>query len=308
MSDSSGQRSTSSAVTEFLEDEYVHGLLKEPVTAFAPPNEAAKKDFETKTAPINVPPGPDHRFDIETIKKDAEWLGKNARINLVAALRVVVVEHQSRSSRHLKGPLSSQDATNLQEAAGLSNGQGSAFVSDLGASSALDAEEIWAEFEKPESRQRRLFDTYLTERRYFMMAADYALSIMLYERLPTFSKTNVDLAKTYRLKLQSREDAEPLLPAYFEVLISSMRSIESGLRAVTDENWVTEDVELDYLRTLLTETVHALSVAFQVIDSFGSDFAPSSAVNQWFSLMDIYRFFDSVQPVSIIYSLNPQPN
>ncbi|CAM1502966.1 Fc.00g077420.m01.CDS01 [Cosmosporella sp. VM-42] len=297
LSDSSGQRSTSSAVTEFFEDEYVHGLLKEPVSTFAPPNEGSKKDFETKTAPINVPSGPDSRFDIETIKKDAEWLSKNAKINLVAALRVVVVEHQSRSSRHLTGPLSTQDATNLQEAAGLNNGQGSAFVSDLGVASALDAEEIWAEFEKPESRQRRLFDTYLAERRYFMMAAEYALSIMLYERLPTFANVNVDLAATYRLKLPSREDAEPLLPAYFQVLISSMRSIESGLRAVTDESWVTEDVEVDYFRTLLTETVHALSIAFQVIDSFEGDFAPSSAVNQWFSLMDIYGFFDAVQPI-----------
>lgn len=267
------------------------------MSTFAPPNEATRKDFETKTAPINVPANPDGRFNIETIKKDTEWLSKNAKTNLVAALRTVIVEYQSRSARHLTGPLSSQDATNLQEAAGLTNGQGSAFLADLGASAALDAEEIWTEFEKPETRQRRLFDTYLTERRYFMMAADYASTIKLYERLPSFAKTDLDLVKTYRLKLPARDDAEPLLPAYLQIVTNSMTQIESGLKSVTDEGWVTEDVEVDWLRTLLTEAVHALSVVFQVVDSFGNDFAPSSAVSQWFSLMDMYRFFDAVQPV-----------
>ncbi|KAF4986921.1 hypothetical protein FGRMN_10616 [Fusarium graminum] len=297
LSDSSGQRTTSSAVIEFLSDDYVHRLLEDPASTFAPIDEATKKDFETKTAPINLPTSSDGRPDVGSIKKDAEWLSKNAKINLVAALRVVVVEYQSRPARHLSGPLSSQDAKNLQEAAGLNNGQSSGFLMDLGSAAALDAEEIWAEFEKPETRQRRLFDTYLTERRFFMMSADYANSIKLYGRLPTFAKADLDLAKTYGLTLPTRDDAEPLLPTYLQILTDSMSCIESGLKAVTDEAWVTEEVELDWLRTLLTEAIHALSVVFQIVDSFGDDFAPSSAVNQWFSLMEVYRFFDAVQPI-----------
>lgn len=277
----------------------MQGLLKSPVSAFAPPSDDTKKSFETKTAPINVPSGPDSRFDIDTIKKDAEWLSKTAKLNLVAALRIVVVEHQSRPARHLMGSLSSQDATNLQEAAGLINGQGSAFVSDLGAAAALDAEEIWTDFEKPETKQRRIFDTYLTERRYFMLAADYAHSILLYKRLPTFAQVEGDISETFQLKTPSREDSEALLPAYFDVLIASMRSVEAGFKEVTEEDWVTDDVELNWLRTLLTEAVHALSVAFQVIDSFGDEFAPAGSVSQWFSLMGIYNFFDAVQPVCI---------
>lgn len=282
-----------------MSDDYVHRLLDDPASTFAPPNDATNKDFDTKTAPIHVPASPDGRFDIDSIKKDATWLSKNAKINLVAALRIVVVEYQSRPASHLMGPLSSQDATNLQEAAGLYNGQGSAFLLDLGSASALDADEIWTEFEKPETRQRRLFNIYLSERRYFMMSADYANSIKLYERLPTFANVNLDLAKTFRLKLPARDDAEPLLPTYLQVLTDAMKLIESGLSSVTDEKWVTEDVELDWLRTLLTEAVHALSVVFQIVDSFDGDFAPSSAVNQWFTLMEVYRFFDAVQPVCV---------
>lgn len=303
LSDASGLRSTSSAVIQFLADDYVHGLLKDPSSAFAPASESSKANFETKTAPINVPSGPDGKCDIETIKKDAEWLSKNAKINLVAALRVVVVEYQSRPSRHLVGPLSSQDATNLQEAAGLHNGQGAAFISDLGASAALDADEIWTEFEKPESKQRRLFHVFLTERRYFMMAADYAHSIKLYGRLPTFAKVDLNLEDVYRLKKPSRDDLESLLPAYLQVLTDAMTQIEGGLQSITDESWVTQEIELDWLRTLLTEAAHSLSIVFQVVDTFGDDFAPSSSISQWFSLMEMYGFFDALQPVCLPLSL-----
>lgn len=212
-------------------------------------------------------------------------------------MRAAVVEFQSRPALHLTGPWSAQDAKNLQEAAGLSDGQGSAFLSDLGAAAALDAEEIWTEFEKPETRQRRLFDIYLGERRYFMMAADYANCIKIYQRLPTFAKPGLDLAQTLSLRLASKDDAEPLIPAYIQVLTGAMNNVESGLKAVTDEKWVTEDVEVAWLRTLLTEAVHAMSVLLQLVDFFGDDFPPSESVQEWFAIMAAYNFFDAVQPV-----------
>ena len=47
----------------------------------------------------------------------------------------------------------------------------------------------------------------------------------------------------------------------------------------------------------MTEIVHALSVVFQLVDGLGTDFSPSGSINQWFSLMETYMFFDSVQPI-----------
>ncbi|POR36070.1 Nucleoporin [Tolypocladium paradoxum] len=300
LSDDSGRRQASSAVTSFLADEYVHTLLKDPSAAFALPNEATKKDFETKTAPINVTSASTAKYDVKSIKGDAEWLSKNAKVNLVAALRVAAVEIQSRASRHLMGPLSSQDATNLQEAAGLQNGQGSSFLSDLGAAAALDSDEISADFDKAESRRRRLFDTYLTERRSFMMAMDYVYSIKLYGRLPIFTSANEKLAPLYKLKetARAKDETASLLPAYLKVVTGCMGNIESGFRSLTDDCLLlADDIELDWLRSLLTVVVHALSAVFQIVDSLGTDFPPSGAINQWFSLMDTYNFFDSIQPI-----------
>ncbi|GFP57288.1 nucleoporin NUP188 [Trichoderma asperellum] len=304
LSDGTGQRQKSSAITKFFDDDYVRGLLREPSTAFAPPDEATNKDFETKTAPINVTSASTDRHDINVFKEDAKWLSRNAKVNLVAALRVVIIEYQSRSSRHLLGPLSSHDAANLQEAAGLQNGQGAAFLSEMGASAALDADEISAEFENSESKKRRLFDTLLTERRFFIMAADYATSIKLYKRLPIFAPGDDSIADLFKLKkpsAQLRDEMEDLLPAYLDIVASSMSGIEAGMRAFTDEALLLNDeVELDWLRSLLTEIVHSLSVVLQVVDCYGTDFPPSGAINQWFSLMEIYGFFDSIQPINQI--------
>ncbi|KAL7948312.1 nucleoporin subcomplex protein binding to Pom34 domain-containing protein [Trichoderma barbatum] len=301
LSDGTGKRQTSSAITRFFDDDYVRGLLSEPSTAFAPADEATNKSFETKTAPINVTSASTERYDINQFKDDAKWLSNNAKINLVAALRVAIIEYQSRSSSHLLGPLSSHDAANLQEAAGLQNGQGAAFLSDLGASAALDADEISAEFDKQEVRRRRLFDTFLSERRFFIMAADYATSIKLYRRLPIYAPGDDRIADLYKLKMsaQPRDEMEAMLPAYLDVVSSCMSGIEAGMRAFTDEALLLNDeVELEWLRSLLTEIVHSLSVVLQLVDCYGSDFPPSSVINQWFSLMEIYGFFDSIQPIN----------
>lgn len=300
LSDSSGRRQRSNALAEFFSDDYVQGLLKHPANAFSPADDATKKDYETKTAPINVTSSSTESIDIKQLKEDAEWLSKNAKINLVAALRVEVVEHQSRPSRHLLGPLSSQDATNLHEAAGLKDGQGAAFLSDLGAGAAFDADEIAAEFEKPDARRLRLFDTFLSERRCFAMSIDYVNSIKLYGQLPIYAPGAQEIAKSFKLdKRPTKEEIEALLPAYFKLLTDCTGRIEAGMAAVTDDSLLlAEQIEIDWLRTLLTEMTHALSVILQLIESFGYDFAPPSTVTQWFSLMEMYNFFDSIQPVS----------
>lgn len=198
------------------------------------------------------------------------------------------------------GPLSSQDATNIQEAAGLQGGQGVPFLSDLGAAAALDSDELAADFAKPDSRRRRLFDTYLSERRHFIMTMDYVYSVKLYDRLPIFTSRPVKPAPLYRLKgpARARDEATTLIPAYLKVVGGCMTAIESGLSSLTDDNiLLADDVELEWLRSLLTEIVHALSVVFQLVDALGTDFPPSGSISQWFSMMETYVFFDSIQPI-----------
>ncbi|CAH0043289.1 unnamed protein product [Clonostachys solani] len=304
LSDPSGQRQTAPAVIDFFDDEYVHGILRDPASVFASPSDATKKVFETKTAPVNTTPASNDRVDIKTIKEDSEWLSKNANISLVAALRIVVVEFQSRPAHCLAGPLSSQDATNLQEAAGFNNGQATSFLSAFGATQASDADEILADFEKPEAKKRRLFRTYLSERRHFMMVVDYTTSIALYGRLPVFTRVDRNLAQLYRFKTsadsQQKDKIETLLPIYLKSLIECMGLVESGYSSVAKEDDLLDEmIELEWLRAMLTEVVHTMSVIFQLADSLGDTYAPLDVISDWFGFMEAYCFFDRMQLASL---------
>lgn len=227
-------------------------------------------------------------------------MSKNAKVNLVAALRVVVIELQSRSTRHLLGAFSSQDAANLQEAAGLRESQSAAFLANLGATAARDADLVAMDFERNNSRRQRLFDILLEERRSFMMAMDYTSTLKLYGRYPFYVEGEDKLAEKYGFKHSGnlKDEIDQLLPAYLKVVTNSTSSIEGGIASITDDSMLTtESVEIDYLRTLLTETVHAMSAIYQLVDSLENHFPQATIVNQWFSLMEVYSFFDSLQPM-----------
>lgn len=284
---------------QFLQDDYVRSLLKDPSTAFAPPSDASKSTFDTRTAAIHVTPTPNEKFDINIIKEDAHWLSKNAKVNLVTALRAVVVEFQSRPASHLTGPLSTQDAVNLQEAAGITNIQSSTLAPLSGV--ALDAETIWTEFEKPETRRQRLFQTYLAERRYFLMTASLVHETLLYGQ-PSAQLTAAAGLSTPPTLLAADERPKylnDLLTTYLDYVMEAAGRLAEGLGAVIDDkSLLVEELEMDWMHTVLTELVHAMSVVFQSVDGNGDTFAPGGVVGQWFSFMDGYGFFSGITAVS----------
>ncbi|OLN81487.1 Nucleoporin NUP188 [Colletotrichum chlorophyti] len=288
-------RRKSDAVVQFLQDDYVRSLIKDPATTFAPPNDATKSSFETRTAAIHVTPTPNDKFDIKVIKEDAQWLSKNAKVNLIAALRATVIEFQSRPASHLTGPLSSQDAINLQEAAGIANVQSSTLAPI--SSAALDAETIWTDFEKEESRRKRIFQTYLAERRHFLMTAALVQENVLYPQPSTPTTTSDQSSMSNQLVAVSERPKylDNLLTTYLQLVTDAIGRLAEGLEGnVEDKGLLVDELELDWMHTALTEVIHALSVIFQSVDGNGDSFAPSSIVGEWFSLMENYGFLNGI--------------
>ena len=289
-------------MSAFLRDGYVHNLLRHPTKAFEPPTNQSKLDFETKTGAINVVPSPNDPYSLDTIKADARWLSKNANINEVAALRVVLVEYQSRANSHLTGPLSTQDVANIQEAAGVGDAQASAILAILNVTTVVDAGATWAEFESEPRRRQRLLTTYLSERRSFFGAADAFLAFLLHS---CSSGTGPDLDRLRRAVVQeafnfdenaaqpdfSRLDA--LAPAYIRTLDDCFKRTQMAPESL-DKEMLTDQFEVDWIRTALTEAIHAMSLSFQILDLGASKFAPPEIVSQWFALMDACEFFEPV--------------
>ncbi|KAK0637272.1 nucleoporin subcomplex protein binding to Pom34-domain-containing protein [Bombardia bombarda] len=306
LADTTCDRITSAAVSAFLKDPYVHQLLKEPSKAFEPPNAQSKTNFDTKTAAINVTPDPNDPFNITQLKSDAQWLSKNVNIGEVAALRIVVVEYQSRAQSHLTGPLSTQDIVNIQEAAGVSDAQTSTILALLNVSSVNDAETTYADFEKEEARRQRILANYLSERRSFMSALDSLVAFLLHSNATSRGPEADSLRRNIVKAAFGFDELDPdrsppnlgnfeaVVPRYFSLLDDCIERSRVGPEKV-DKNLVTEQLGLDWVRTALTEAIHAMALSFQLLDLAGPTFAPHEIVSQWFQFVRQYEFLDQLQ-------------
>ncbi|KAH8910258.1 hypothetical protein BR93DRAFT_976413 [Coniochaeta sp. PMI_546] len=301
LTDSSPDCISSSAVSAFLRDAHVHELLKTPNLVFGPPSSQSKAAFETKTAAINATPTPTDKYDIKIIKEDALWLSKNASLNEVDALRIVVVEHLSRSNSHLTGPLSAQDVLNVQEAAGVSSAQASSIFGPMDVSAAPDAETIWSDFERQESRRARLIATLLSEQRSFAAAADAFVTFILHRSpsltSPESTSLRGDIIKAAfgsqdgeRVRLDS---VEPLVKTYISVLPRYLENYQTVSEKMDDE-YVSGDLAIAALAAGLAQATHALSVVFQILDQSSNTFAPPEIVSQWFQFLDDTRFLSMI--------------
>ncbi|KAI0538494.1 nucleoporin subcomplex protein binding to Pom34-domain-containing protein [Xylaria digitata] len=323
--DPSGHRQSSQTVIDFFNDPLVQSLFTSPGSAFEPSSDKSSHHatFEKKTAAIHVTPTPNNKYDINVIKADAVWLSKNAHINEVAALRIVIIEYQSRPTSQLLGPISNQDVASLRAAAGAGNTQTSNIIPGLSVAATLDASEIQADFDKPESRQQRIFQTYLSERRYYAATNDYVFTLMLQERLPTSSATEAsDLIRQSLLNVYGISSKQPqkstadiptrtchaLIAQYLSLLPDCIRQTGASLESVVeDKELLTEDNRELWIRTSLTEMLHRMAILFQLLDQSSDSFVSDTVAKQWFSLVNDLTFLDQLSqfPQSISDFVTP---
>ncbi|KXJ97664.1 nucleoporin subcomplex protein binding to Pom34-domain-containing protein [Microdochium bolleyi] len=296
LADATGHRQSSRAIVNFLTDPYVLSLFTKPGSAFDATSQNAL--FVKKTAAIQVPPTPNSRYDIETIKEDALWLSKNAKINEVAALRIVVVELQRRPRTQLTGPLSTQDVANLQEALGA---QPSNVLPGFAVSSTLDATEIQSNYEKPDNRRLRIFETYLSERQHYAAANDYLLTLMLQQRLPTSPETTSSttirrsLLEAHGMAPKSSLKATTETPTktyhalalrYINLLPNLASLFDTPVeKAVDDKLLWAEDVSVQRIGVALAEALHRMTVVFQLLDLSSDILVPAELAQAWFSYL-----------------------
>ncbi|KAI0123885.1 nucleoporin subcomplex protein binding to Pom34-domain-containing protein [Xylariales sp. AK1849] len=317
LADTTGHRQSSQAIVDFLTNPTVQAFFTKPATVFEGDTEPHKQAFETRTSAVQVTPTPNDKYDIRTIKEDSIWLSKNARINLVAALRVVVIEFQSQARSQLTGPISSQDVANLQEAAGATtDAPTSNILPGLNTAGMRDAIEIQTDFEKDGSRKRRIFQTYLAERRYFAATTDYLFTLMLHGQLSsspaTKSMTQIrdSLLEAYGLTSLTSQSEAPartyhaLVSQYFTITADSVKNCE-GMPPPIDRDMHDVDMLNEWMKTSLTEAIHAMTVAFQLLDLSRQVLAPADLLKQWFQFVGDTCFLDMLGAVDSLSDLVP---
>jgi nuclear pore complex protein Nup188 len=295
----------STNLEQFLSDEQCANILKQPFKAFSPSTKHTQSSFETSTAAINVTPTPNGNYNIAQIKEDAQWLSKEASVNELVALRIVIIEWQSRSETKLLHGFSEEESASIQEAAGGNNLRTSMF---LPKSSLLSSGGNG--FDSSDSRRLRLLRVYLSERRHLAKVAEivYRAGLGVKElRLPivngkesttTLQSLGAELLRS-RFKALNDQDMSTILMECIEALRQRVDELQNGSSWYKDQD-PPEDIEMDWGRTKILEMIHTMQIMFDVLE-VSETITTHSVVHAWFQFASDCAFFHRFSPVSIGY-------
>lgn len=278
----------------------MQNLLATPTDAFPKSSAQSKTEFERRTSAINVTPCADAPYNINEIKEDALWLSREADIDELSALRVVVEEYQSRAYLQLLGEFSEEESYSLNDAASTD----ASSVFGLGVLlSGTKAETIQTNFDSQESRRIRLLRLYLSARQYIWKC----LVLIIQQR------------SVHESKQASKSHAEPFwLRDYHEIvvgkeamglpttrlvlLIQALRSVLEKLFNGSGSGWLgavggREDLELDWGNSQIIEATQMLEVIFQHVWA-ADDILRAAPVLEWLDLLSQFDFFGEVIVVS----------
>jgi nuclear pore complex protein Nup188 len=298
LSDSQGK----SKFERFLSDPFTVQLLTQPFDAFAKATPQSKSTFETKTSAINVTPTTNGKHSIAEIKEDSVWLCKEAEIDEVSALRIVVIECQTRSSAGLRRAFSAEETSSLLAATGSASdiqltSTSRALLAGAGGLG-TDAEL----FNSKECRRLRIIETYLLERCSVIKCAEHLLQMSIYSDYVVSEKIwmgEVSGALITSMKISGPESRR-FLSHSIKSLQFRFEKLGRGSGWFKEEGG-REDVELHFMRSQLTEVISILEMMYQIHEHSGT-ISSAGFVLEWFKLVSAFGFFDQFEAVSLFLS------
>lgn len=288
-------------------------LLSHSLAPFAPPSAKSKSEFESKTAAINVETSPQAPYNLDEIKSDALWLSEHAGIDEVTALRITVLEWQSRPNARLLGRFSAEEATSLQDATSVDSFRVSLAgpqVMDILKKTTTGGADS-AEFSSEKARRLRLRHIYLSERSHILKTARKLLSLSLRDKIPSDAgripvpsrgkETEREhglrrLGETIFKNNTSEDESNRFLEDCVKAVQTRIADFQSGggwLSAAESD----AETEATWRTTLIDEIAHIMQIMFLQLQS--SDTIPTGALLlSWLRLMADCSFLESLSIVS----------
>lgn len=294
-------------IKSFLSGPEVVNLLSKPFEAFPRPSPESKAAFHTKSSAINATASPDAQYNIEEIKEDALWLSKEGKIDELSALRIVVVECQSRSATQLLAPFSDEELTNIREAAESGKYTNPLPISQL--LCGLDADAFQKEFNDSKSRKQRILHVYLSEKRHFLKCSQTCFEIVLAN---AYREENESISPGWLAEILSqvtryfirRDTTENFLLMGIKSIGENAKNLDSGSGWILGSA-VQEDLEIDWSRSQITEAIHSMELVWLHVN-YIVHYPSSQVALQWCNLLQSCNFFDRFDAVCFPYVAEDQ--
>ncbi len=304
------------ALKKHLQDAQTIELLTRPFSPYTVPTIKSKAIFETKTSAINVSPGAHGRCNIKEIRDDTVWLSKATSLDEVAALRITVLEWQTRPANRLLFSDAYDDKRN-----GINTVVGNGLRSSVsGLNSTLvtgntnPKEEDLKTFEEAGSRHQRLLQIYLSERRYLIRVCEFIIFVALFDAFPQPSDDERDKStgKSPDTPGWLAEVGNEILIAWnldglvqtgdqhfsvkaIDALHMRFRNLESGSDWLDDEPF-REEIDRLWAKDRLLEIIHIMQLLLILLVS-STKLTRADTVLAWFRLMKEYGFLENFQSV-----------
>ena len=285
----------------FLYDRVSIAKLESAFEPFGAPSQQAKTEFENLTAAINVIPISPGSCDIQEIKDDTLWLSKEAKCDEVTALRVVILEWQSRPAmRLLESGNEGNDTVAIEKSV---NGKDEEHSQDE-KSSTLDRNIIQDDrpnFDNAMQRRKRLLRLFFSEKLFVLRTAEllvrqYFLTTMDHMKLAAIQGAEEIPFLSERIYKSLTHDGkcEQFVRDSLEALQKRIDRVNSGPSCDRVEE---EDVAMEELwaEVQLSEMIVILQLLFVVL-SHSADVPSSSTCSAFFRFQAKYNFFRDIQP------------
>lgn len=290
------------SLQQFLRDEKSTTALATCLAPYPTASAQSKADLDTRTSAVNVAPSSEGRYDVSQIKNDAIWLSKEADIDEITALRIAILEWQSRPLRRLVSCKPERSSSAFQSPAFADTEQDpeSQAPNDNGSNTASD-----------QARQNSLLCMLITERRYLIKVAEYFASAYVcheghspQERdSPRISGWAVDLGSW----LIEQWDFCGISGIYNEVFfVTGIDALRSRLRRMeTGCKWLEQSERHDLLEAhwqenQILEFLHILQLLLVSIQA-STRLTRSDVMLVWFRFMAEHNFFDGFEYPFEIY-------
>ena len=311
LSQLNGEADNGSLRRHLTDPQTIHLLAHSP-SPYSAPTSQTKSTFDTKTSSVHVPPSGNPRYDIGQIKEDTLWLSKETKIDEVSALRIAILEWQTRPAvQLLRGSL-------VDEIAPLAKGLGGSQLqaSFSGAASSLFGKSFAiganapAPFDDSGPRRRRVLGTYLSERRYILKTTEYitfAASCKAQVESPNeltnqafswLEEVGSAIISIWKENGSTRSKSKNFVAEAVDALRSRTESLTRGSGWVSDESQQ-EEIELAWARNQIVEMIHIMQILLIRLDSSLTKLITPDLILPWYRLMDECGFYDSLQLVSL---------
>ncbi|KAL8942916.1 MAG: hypothetical protein Q9216_001391 [Gyalolechia sp. 2 TL-2023] len=299
--------SASESLEKHLTDSHTLELLKHSFSSYPPPTAQTRSSFETKTSAINIVPSAQGRYDIGQIQEDSLWLSAEARIDEVTALRIVILEWQTRPAAQLQESVLVADVPALGRSFGGSSFQPAiSSTNPIFAYQALPIDTRSTEYlQSADARRGRLLEIYLAESRFRLETCKYLVFTALYETgdgnaaasssVPDWVEAvGHEILTSWDLLGVSKLLGNNTLVSAIDAIRACVKSLENGCGWFRDKD-AQEPFQAVWCEGQILDILAIMEIMLVSAGAL-TQLSRSDVVLAWFRLMSDYGFFDTFEP------------